>query len=710
MTYGVGSHEPIFHRLRTGNSTAEEWDRWRQETSPENLDLLAKLGVTNAGLPCTKGFGLVAEKPLIERTVKFAGEAAKRGITTRIYTQGFPIYYETFLLEVPEAEAWFARRQDGGYIPWGGQTFRRFIDPCVTGFWEYQKRVLEYILSQFSPDEVFMDNTLCAPSYTAVGRESFRGYLRAKYDSETALREFGIPSFDAVDLPRFDPVYYPPDAMRIVKDPLLQEWARWRSRVTSEFLRQMRETVHRLSPGTRFSASAGCDGLRYNTLFNHGVDFEDRINNTDRCWMEESDWRPKVFAMAPSKNHVVMDERHPDQAKGASASGDRVSSDCRWWKLYSNYGGTGHSGFWGEVDRSGKLVTLAHHFTFSAEPHVLGRFAPLAAAPGMFDDIRDVIDWGNDHIAVLSGRTERVAPIAVWRGTSTLGFIRHKPVWEACVIEQMLLENHMPFTILLDGGLEKFLSGRKLVILPGTQCVSTRQIRILTRFVEQGGSLLLLGEAGTRDERTRVRLAYAFAHLFGKAMPTLAHIGPPHWVPELNWGSMPERMEASYGLGRVTLVKGIVPQAPLDLTRDVYMPERRVISADIVPPANEKAIMEAILSLLSVPPVAGHNGRRRSLKPSLCIPHVDGPRSTLCEFWSCGGRLLVCLANLRNDVDGGPVTIRVEAEVGSSKTCKAHSLLERQVKVLPVRNGTIRIPSVRHFVAVEFDDRGTGSK
>jgi len=43
MQYGVGAHEPIYHRLRTGNSTAEEWARWEQETSTENLDLLQSL-------------------------------------------------------------------------------------------------------------------------------------------------------------------------------------------------------------------------------------------------------------------------------------------------------------------------------------------------------------------------------------------------------------------------------------------------------------------------------------------------------------------------------------------------------------------------------------------------------------------------------------------------------------------------------------------
>ena len=81
----------------------------------------------------------------------------------------------------------------------------------------------------------------------------------------------------------------------------------------------------------------------------------------------------------------------------------------------------------------------------------------------MLDDFRDVIEWADAHLDVLTGREERVAPVAVWRGASTLAFVRHRPVWEACAVEQMLYENHVPFTIFLDGSLQRCLSGRTLL-------------------------------------------------------------------------------------------------------------------------------------------------------------------------------------------------------------------------------------------------------
>ncbi len=113
IVYGVGSHEPIFHRLRTGHASASEWQRWERETSRENLDLLAELGVSRVMVACCKGFGYEFEKPLIERAARVREECSRRGIDCSIYVQGLPVYYETFLLERPEAESWMARRRTG---------------------------------------------------------------------------------------------------------------------------------------------------------------------------------------------------------------------------------------------------------------------------------------------------------------------------------------------------------------------------------------------------------------------------------------------------------------------------------------------------------------------------------------------------------------------------------------------------------------------
>ena len=679
---GVGSHEPIFHRLRTGNSTAEEWARWERETSIENLDLLERLGITRAHIACTKGFGLEYEKPLIERAARFHEQAKRRGMEVSVYVQGFPVYYETFLRERPEAEQWLARTQSGDIIPWGGQTFRRFMDPARVEFHDYEEMLLTYVYQQLQPDEVTMDNTGAPWCWTPACRESFRAWLRSRYTPADARREFGIDSFDAVDLPRFDPVYFPKDAIRIVKDPLLQEWARWYSHLMADFLKRMCDVTRRLAPGATFIASTGCEILRYNTLFNWGVDFEDRFAVLDAVGTEESGWRPGVVESAPANARIVMDERSPDEKAGRIESNLRVSTDARWLKICTEFGKPTGGSFWGEVDRASKLVAMAHYMAFAQNGHHVGTVGPLCAAPQMLDDIRDVIDWGQKHIEVLTGRGARHAPVGVWRGTSTMAFIRHRPVWEACAVEQMLFEHHVPFTILLDGVLERFLaaSNSRLLVLPGTACVSDAQVKLITAFVERGGSLLLLGEAGTRDERTRLRQRYAFEQLFGGKVPNLEYYGPPHWVPELDFRNMPERLEAVYGRGSVVALKAITPRTVLDLSRDPYMPERQVMTKDVLPPANAGAIMADLDALLD-------NAVR-----------VEAPRSTLCEYWQRGRDLLVCCANLRKGLDGGPVTVHLGAF--SAKTAQVHMLLEERPTTLAVVGGRIHLAKLPYFAVV----------
>ena len=231
MVLGAGSHEPIFHRIRTGHASANEWQRWQRETTQENLDILQEVGVSRILVACTKGFGFEVEKPLIERAARMREECDKRGMQCDIYVQGLPVYYEAFLLERPEAEDWLARTQTGEFYPWGGQTFRRWMDQYCEEFLEYEKTLIRHAVLTVRPATVFIDNTLPpGVSYTPRSIEAFRNYLREKFADQDPMKLFGIPSYDKVDLPRFDPVYWPADAYRIVKDPILQEVCYWQAK------------------------------------------------------------------------------------------------------------------------------------------------------------------------------------------------------------------------------------------------------------------------------------------------------------------------------------------------------------------------------------------------------------------------------------------------------------------------------------------------
>lgn len=686
IVYGAGSHEPIFHRIRTGHASANEWQRWEKETSTENLDMLGELGVSRIMIACTKGFGFEVEKPLIERAARMRDECSRRQIQCDVYIQGLPVYYETFLMERPEAEAWMARTQDGQFYPWGGQTFRRYMDQHSEEFLDYQRTLVRHAILTVRPDRVMLDNTV-APgiSYTQRSIAAFRIYLREKYADQDPVKLFGIGSYDKVDLPRFDPVYWPDDAYRIIKDPILQEVAYWQAKTFGVWSAEIGKVVKDAQPNATFIIPCGCDALRYNNLWTTGVDFDIAIRAADMTTQEESFWRPRVYLKdATTQHQVIRDGRDPEAQQSQEAPRVRVSTDARWTKILSNYGRKTGFGFWGEFAPIDQEIAAAHGMTFSANAFSFGTVGPLAVNKHQIDTLRPLIEWAGKHLDILDGRDERFCAAAVWRNTATMGFIRHTPVWAACSLEQMLFENHLPFAILLDANLEDWLGGRRALFLPMTACISDEQAATITEFVRQGGGLLLIGDSGTRDERTRVRQRHAFGEMLpGDAIDQIEQIGPPHFVPEVNISNLKQIVRSEFGQGRVSLVPQMKPVRPLDLTRDPYSPHRKVAPDDVVVPANEQEIWQEILWVINRPPM-----------------RIDAQRHTLCEYWRQGEDLLVCAANLHPQVDGGPLTLHLPIE--TEQKAEIFRLFEDGAQEVTITGGQLRIEKTGRFLAIRI--------
>lgn len=82
--------------------------------------------------------------------------------------------------------------------------------------------------------------------------------------------------------------------------------------------------------------------------------------------------------------------------------------------------------------------------------------------------------------------------------------------------EAILGSLHLPTEILLDNMLsEGFLSKFQAVVLPETQCLSDEAAGALTRYVESGGLLVAVGDAGTRTYLGEERDKGALDDLFG---------------------------------------------------------------------------------------------------------------------------------------------------------------------------------------------------
>jgi hypothetical protein len=77
---------------------------------------------------------------------------------------------------------------------------------------------------------------------------------------------------------------------------------------------------------------------------------------------------------------------------------------------------------------------------------------------------------------------------------------------------QFLSERHVPHTFILDDALTAGfdLSRYRVLLAPGMNCLSAEQEELLARFVYNGGTLFLTGEAGTLDPYGEPRANRAF--------------------------------------------------------------------------------------------------------------------------------------------------------------------------------------------------------
>lgn len=80
---------------------------------------------------------------------------------------------------------------------------------------------------------------------------------------------------------------------------------------------------------------------------------------------------------------------------------------------------------------------------------------------------------------------------------------------------QFLSERHVPHTFILDDALtDGFdLSKYRVLLAPGMDCISAGQEELLTRFIDNGGTLFLTGEAGTLDPYGEPRANRAFSNI-----------------------------------------------------------------------------------------------------------------------------------------------------------------------------------------------------
>jgi hypothetical protein len=444
----------IFRRRRGGTTTWEE-QTYAQEYTEEAVQKLSDLGVTLVIMPFFKGFGLQAEKEHRDNSRKLAAMLRKHGIRVGVYV-GSTIAYETFLLENPEAQSWFVPDYLGKPVFYDDQTFRKRVYFMHPGYQEYIQKVLTAAEDELHADLIEFDNTSmqAAPAIFEhpLAIEDFRDFLRKKYSPEALKLRLGFPDVRYVLPPRYD------RPLRVINDPLFQEWADFRCQQLSNYYGIMESLLRRLNPDVAIECNphSGISGV--NTIWEQGVDYPRLLSHLDAVFTEEGDdarvtpdgilvSRIRSFKMAATLHNALFD------AAGGEA---------------------------------GSTLQMAESMAFGRQ--CLGDVGGVLAGYKLPEDQRAYISFFRRNFDYYRNVDNR-ADVAVLHGYASLGFNNDRPAVSTMLFEQALIEAKVPFDIIFDENLCD-LSKYRVLVLADQECLSDDQLPRISEYVHQGGGLV----------------------------------------------------------------------------------------------------------------------------------------------------------------------------------------------------------------------------
>ncbi|MCX6619484.1 MAG: beta-galactosidase, partial [Acidobacteria bacterium] len=518
-------HEPLMFLQRRGLATAEEQkDYWRYHTEAN----VRKIAATGVEIPRIvhfyKGFGIAAESEEMGRTADFIAQVHKLGMKAAVYIGG-TMSAETFFLETPGARSWIRVDQHGQPVTYGNHQSARFF-PCLNqpGYVDYLRKVLRKAVVEAKADRIFFDNFTLYSEPLSCHNEAcvreFRRFLERKYDARGRVERFGFAQVEGIQPPLWNAMTQPWD-VDVIQDPLLQEWVDFRCWTLANYYHQLAVYIKSLNPSV--SVGVNVKGVMgRNRAFRDGVDFARLAGIGD--WFE-------------------LD---PGYAAGISSTGSLVS-EIRTYKLGQSL----------EMPFDFEATTelrMAEYMAFNHQKETAGfgmngGFRELFMAAHRFR----YFDFFKANDAPYYRDARSVADVAVLRSYSTMAHNGSTAQRSTVLAEQILIQNRVPFHIILDRQLED-LSKYKVLLLAGQEALSDEAIASIGAFVRAGGGLVATGAAGEFDGWYRQRRSNTLAQALGLHSRGTAR--------------------GAYGKGRFALLGDITPSArPSNLIQPTNPPE-----------------------------------------------------------------------------------------------------------------------------------------
>ena len=403
--------------------------------------------------------------------------------------------------EIPNLDDWAQIGEHGEKRLWNNYYFRWM--PCITcEEWQaYIERILKIALTDGGFDGIMFDNAFVHPCYCGRCERKFTEHLAALPDPEG---RFGFADVSGVRQPR-------PTDRTDSKDPVYQEWVRWRTGLMNAMMSRFRQKIKSVKGDAIVSANAqpfrASDIAAKFSL--EMISFSDSLD----LFLMQSDTFPGYDIKTGIVSSRVRD------LKIASELGKPIVALC-----------DGNAGQY-DLDESEYMRPLVEDLIWKGIPTDRTVMSPVRT-PGFIDRVR--VERRKPMLAGLNALAERhreqisapsYQPVRILYPAASLMFSKaaHCGVTAA---EEILLRNHVPFGYAIARGTEapELPSDCEVLVVANQEWLSDAQIVGIADFAKRGGRIVVTGESGLWDEHGQVGKACADTAVTGVVLGSLLNL------------------------------------------------------------------------------------------------------------------------------------------------------------------------------------------
>ena len=483
-----GNHEPLSMYRRAGNRVTggvegnalwlADWSRWFD--SEASARLMQDLGLNIVHSRFYKGLGWQYESRDFPNVKRFVENCHKHGVRVLAYVQFSTLYYETMLAEIPDLAAWVALDENGRKLTWHNLYYRWI--PCSNApeFEAYLQKMIRIALVEGGFDGVMFDNCDMPPCYCPRCTALFRKHLAQEPNPE---QRFGIPTVAHVEPPVRRPDYGE------VKDPLCQEWIRFRCERLTELYRRLHHCAKSCKPTAIFSGNiqairrANMAGRAALNMADLGECFDIFVSQSgnapglaDGCVVN----RVREMKLARALNRPILALCDND-AGGAS-----------------------------EAETRGEGLALLEDAVFGGIPTDRTVLKPdremvspqrVALHRALLQRFNETVRAGREGLAAPS-----YAPVQALYSRESI--MSSEQSYRALLsMEEILLRNHVPYGLLPTAAAKPLTipADCEVLLVCDQRCLADAEVDALLRFARRGGRLIVTGESGAHDALYRQR-------------------------------------------------------------------------------------------------------------------------------------------------------------------------------------------------------------